>query len=207
MDSLEADKRRNIEGQLGFFDSPDAAQSGEPVLERAEDFSQADKLTMEKEVTGMYLSGHPMSAYAALYQDGQYARMDQILQSGEEEGGYQDGQWVRVLGMVSGVRRRTTRQNAPMAVVVLEDMYASLNVVFFSKALEQYGGLLADGTVIEVTGKLNFVENKEPELICNEVSRPQELPKNGAQPQKHVRPGLYLRFPSQEDTRYDKAMK
>ena len=207
MDSLEADKRRNIEGQLGFFDSPDAAQSGEPVLERAEDFSQADKLTMEKEVTGMYLSGHPMSAYAALYQDGQYARMDQILQSGEEEGSYQDGQWVRVLGMVAGVRRRTTRQNAPMAVAILEDMYASLNVVFFSKALEQYGGLLADGTVIEVTGKLNFVENKEPELICNEVSRPQEPPKNGAQPQRHVRPGLYLRFPSQEDPRYDKAMK
>ena len=87
--------------------------------------------------------------------------------------------------------------------MVLEDMYASLNVVFFSKALEQYGGLLADGTVIEVTGKLNFVENKGPELICNEVSRPQELPKNGAQPQKHVRPGLYLRFPSQEDPRYE----
>ncbi|MGI6254564.1 MAG: DNA polymerase III subunit alpha [Acutalibacter sp.] len=207
MDSLEADKRRNVEGQLGFFDTPDTAQGGEPTLERTEDFSQADKLAMEKEVTGMYLSGHPMSAYAGLYQDGQYARMDQILQSGEEEGVYQDGQWIRVLGMVTGVRRRTTRQNVPMATVVLEDMYASVNVVFFSKALEQYGGLLAEGSVIEVTGKLNFVENKDPELICSEVSRPQELSKSSGEPHKHVRPGLYLRFDSQEDPRYDKAMK
>ena len=211
MDSLEADKRRNVEGQLGFFDSPETAQSGEPKLEHAEDFSQEDKLAMEKEVTGMYLSGHPMSAYTGLYQDGQYARMDQILQSGEEGGPYQDGQWVRVLGMVTAVRRRTTRQNTPMATVTLEDMYASLTVVVFSKALDQYGGLLQEGSAVEVSGKLNFAENKEPELLCSQAERAPEPGRQsgggGESSGKHVRPGLYLRFSSQEDPAYDKAMK
>ena len=70
LDSLEADKRRNVEGQMGFFDTPDSQEAGEPSLDKAEDFPSADKLSMEKEVTGMYLSGHPMAAYAGLYQSG-----------------------------------------------------------------------------------------------------------------------------------------
>ena len=84
LDSLEADKRRNVEGQMGFFDAPGSAQGGEPPLDKTEDFSAADKLNMEKEVTGMYLSGHPMAAYAGLYQEGGYARIDEILQSAGE---------------------------------------------------------------------------------------------------------------------------
>lgn len=209
MDALEADKRRNIEGQMGFFDSPEASQSGEPSMEHAEDFSQADKLSMEKEVTGMYLSGHPMSAYAGLYQEGGYARMDEILQSGgeEETGRYRDGQWVTVLGMVTGIRKKVTRGNSQMAFVTLEDMYGSMTVLVFPKPLEQYGGLLSEGAVVEIQGKLNFTENKEPELVCHTIAKPSEPAAMGGALKKQVRPGLYLRFDSQEDPRYRKAMQ
>ena len=209
MDALEADKRRNIEGQMGFFDSPEASQSGEPSMEHAEDFSQADKLSMEKEVTGMYLSGHPMSAYAGLYQEGGYARMDEILQSaGEEETGrYRDGQWVTVLGMVTGIRKKVTRGNSQMAFVTLENMYGSMTVLVFPKPLEQYGGLLSEGAVVEIQGKLNFTENKEPELVCHTIAKPSEPAAMGGALKKQVRPGLYLRFDSQEDPRYRKAMQ
>ena len=62
LDALEADKRRNVEGQMGFFDTPGSSQAGEPPLDKAEDFSAVDKLNMEKEVTGMY----PVS-YTHLY--------------------------------------------------------------------------------------------------------------------------------------------
>ena len=209
MESLEADKRRNVEGQLGFFDSPQSGEAGEPSLQKAEDFSTADKLSMEKEVTGMYLSGHPMAAYAGLYQTGGYARMDEILQSaGDQEAGrYQDGQWVTVLGMVVGVRKKATKNNTQMAFVSLEDMYGALTVLLFSQALEQYGNLLYEGAVVEVAGKLSFTENKEPELVCNAMSVPADPTSLGAPAEKPVRPGLYLRFSSKEDPRYRKAMQ
>lgn len=209
MESLEADKRRNVEGQLGFFDSPQSGEAGEPSLQKAEDFSTADKLSMEKEVTGMYLSGHPMAAYAGLYQTGGYARMDEILQSaGDQEAGrYQDGQWVTVLGMVVGVRKKATKNNTQMAFVSLEDMYGALTVLLFSQALEQYGNLLYEGAVVEVAGKLSFTENKEPELVCNAMSVPADPTSLGAPAEKPVRPGLYLRFPSKEDPRYRKALQ
>ena len=206
LESLEADKRRNIEGQLGFFDEPDAAQGGEPPHTASPEFSPGELLAMEKEVTGMYLSGHPMGAYAGLYGEGGYARMDEIAESAGEEGGrYQDGQWVTVLGMVAGLRKKVTRKNAQMAFVTLEDMYGSLTALAFPKVLEQYGGLLSEGAVAEVSGKLSFAEDKAPELICQSVARPPQP--GAAAPHKDARPGLYLRFPSKEDPRYAKAMR
>ncbi|MFR5133513.1 MAG: DNA polymerase III subunit alpha [Acutalibacter sp.] len=209
LDSLEADKRRNVEGQMGFFDAPGSAQGGEPPLEKTEDFSAADKLNMEKEVTGMYLSGHPMAAYAGLYQEGGYARMDEILQSaGERETGrYQDGQWVTLLGMVVGVRKKATKNNAQMAFVSLEDMYGAITALVFPKVLEQYGSLLYEGAVVEVQGKLSFTEDKAPELVCQSLGKPADPVSVKAPAGKPVRPGLYLRLSSQRDPRYDKAMR
>ena len=209
LDSLEADKRRNVEGQMGFFDAPGSAQGGEPPLEKTEDFSAADKLNMEKEVTGMYLSGHPMAAYAGLYQKGGYARMDEILQSaGERETGrYQDGQWVTLLGMVVGVRKKATKNNAQMAFATLEDMYGAITALVFPKVLEQYGSLLYEGAVVEVQGKLSFTEDKAPELVCQSLGKPADPVSVKAPAGKPVRPGLYLRLSSQRDPRYDKAMR
>ena len=209
LDSLEADKRRNVEGQMGFFDAPGSAQGGEPPLEKTEDFSAADKLNMEKEVTGMYLSGHPMAAYAGFYQEGGYARMDEILQSaGERETGrYQDGQWVTLLGMVVGVRKKATKNNAQMAFATLEDMYGAITALVFPKVLEQYGSLLYEGAVVEVQGKLSFTEDKAPELVCQSLGKPADPVSVKAPAGKPVRPGLYLRLSSQRDPRYDKVMR
>lgn len=208
LDSLEADKRRNVEGQMGFFDTPDSQEAGEPSLDKAEDFPSADKLSMEKEVTGMYLSGHPMAAYAGLYQSGEYARMDEILQSAGEEGGrYQDGQWVTLLGLVVGVRRKATKNNAQMAFLSVEDMYGAMTALVFPNTLEQYGSLLYEGAVVELAGKLNFTEDKAPELICNTVSAPSDPAAVGVSTGKQVRPGLYLRFESEQDPHYQKAMR
>ena len=209
LDSLEADKRRNVEGQMGFFDAPGSAQGGEPPLDKTEDFSAADKLNMEKEVTGMYLSGHPMAAYAGLYQEGGYARMDEILQSaGERETGrYQDGQWVTLLGMVVGVRKKATKNNAQMAFATLEDMYGAITALVFPKVLEQYGSLLYEGAVVAVQGKLSFTEDKAPELVCQSLGKPGDPVSVKAPAGKPVRPGLYLRLSSQQDSRYDKAMR
>ena len=209
LDSLEADKRRNVEGQMGFFDAPGSAQGGEPPLDKTEDFSAADKLNMEKEVTGMYLSGHPMAAYAGLYQEGGYARIDEILQSaGERETGrYQDGQWVTLLGMVVGVRKKATKNNAQMAFVSLEDMYGAITALVFPKVLEQYGSLLYEGAVVEVQGKLSFTEDKAPELVCQSLGKPADPVSVKAPAGKPVRPGLYLRLSSQRDPRYDKVMR
>ena len=142
LDGLEDDKRRNVEGQLGFFDAPDSGEAGEPSIPKAEDFPHLEKLAMEKEVTGMYLSGHPMAAYAGQYQAGGYARMDEIDLSAQGElDRYHDGQRVTVLAIVTAVRKKVTRSGGTMAFLTLEDMYGAITALVFPSVLEQSAGL------------------------------------------------------------------
>lgn len=205
LDSLDAGKRRNLEGQMGFFDSPQESGAEEITLQKAEDFSEGDKLSMEKEVAGMYLSGHPMAAYAALYQTGVYAKSDRVLQSGAGESTeYRDGQKIAMLCMVTEIRRKNTKSGGSMAFITLEDMYGALTGLVFPKTLEEFGGMLQEGAVAEAWGKLSFTEDKEPELICERFSPPGQS--GGAAPVKRGRQGLYLKVESKEDPKYKKAM-
>ncbi len=204
LNGLEEDKRRNIEGQVGFFDSPQAP-GGEISLPHAEDFSPEDKLAQEKEVTGMYLTGHPMAGYASFYASGRYAKTGEILQSAEngEGGKYQDGQRVALLGIVTSVRRKDTKSGSTMAFVTLEDMYGTMTALVFPRVLEEFGNLIFEGAVVEAGGRLSFQEEKEPELLCDTFS----LPPKAGEMASSVRPGLYLRVDSMEDPHYQKAMQ
>ncbi len=208
LEALDSAKRRNIEGQMGFFDNPQAEDGGDPPLTPAEDFSHLDKLTMEKEVTGMYLSGHPMAAFSGHYGKGMYARTDQVLQSAQAGEGeaplYQDGQRVKMLGIITGVRRKNTRSGQTMAFITLEDMYGAIVALVFPKVLEGCGIFLQEGVIVEAAGRLSFQEEKEPELVCMELSPP---PEEGAKPPRPGRQGLYLRIGSQQSPLYRKAMQ
>lgn len=208
LDGLEDDKRRNVEGQLGFFDAPDSGEAGDPPIPKAEDFPHLEKLAMEKEVTGMYLSGHPMAAYAGQYQAGGYARMDEIDLSAQGElDRYHDGQRVTVLAIVTAVRKKVTRSGGTMAFLTLEDMYGAITALVFPSVLEQSAGLAREGAVAEVTGRLSFPEEKEPELVCEVLAPPpgEDRPQQAQGTAR--RPGLYLQVDSKEDPRYRKAMQ
>ena len=212
MAGLEDEKRRNLEGQVGFFDAPQAeGPAGEPPLPHAEDLSPQDKIAMEKEVTGMYLTGHPMAGYAALYQPGRYARAGEVLLSAGGEPGaggrYQDGQKAVLLGIVTALRKKATKSGSTMAFATLEDMSGAMNALVFPSLLEQAGDLLHEGAVVEVAGRLAFQEDKEPELICEKISPPPDPAGASAQAAKSRRPGLYLRVDSKEYPRYKRAMR
>lgn len=210
LDGLEEDRRKNVEGQMGFFDTAGASEGGEPSLPHADDFPPQDKLAMEKEVTGMYLSGHPMASYSALYRTGAYARIDEIFLSAEREiEKYQDDQRVTLLAIVTGVKKKITKSNASMAFVTLEDMYGTIEALVFPRTLEQYGNLLFEGSVVEARGRLSFTEEKEPKFVCDGLERPPESTAAGGsdKPQKPVREGLYLKVDSEHDPRYRKALQ
>ena len=212
LDSLEADKRRNLDGQMGLFDTVDTGGS-EPTMQRAPEFPASELLAMEKEVTGMYLSGHPMMDYAPLYESGLYARSDAILRSGAGESTeYQDGQRVTVLAMVAEVRRKGTKNGGTMAFVTLEDFMGSMTGLAFQKTLEEYGNFLQEGGIVQVTGRLSFTEEKEPELVCERFARPDPARLTAAgspEPAKAADgpEGLTITVPAKDDPKYEKAMR
>ena len=149
---------------MGLFDTPGTEEGGEPALQKAEEFSVGDKLAMEKEVTGMYLSGHPMMDHAELYETGRYARSDEIFRSSQGDSElYRDGQQVTLLVMIAEMRRKNTKNGGTMAFLTLEDMYGAITGLVFPKTLEGFADLLEGGAVVEVSGRLSFTEDQEPE--------------------------------------------
>ena len=178
MDRLEGESRSVAEGQVGFFDEHEA--SGEmpfPVPDIAE-FPYAELLAMEKEVAGMYLTGHPLSPYAAHYKAMRADRLDRILTALEEggSGSYADGSTVRLICLVGAVREQVTKANARMAIVQLEDLYGAIEGVAFARLLAQQDGLLQPGRVLLVQGRIDVRDDKPPQLLLERVSPVPEHP-------------------------------
>lgn len=224
LDWLDDASRRNIDGQIGFFDDPEGGAASEPSLPDIPELPYAERLAMEKEVAGLYMSGHPLQPYAAAYKALRADRTDRILAAAEEAtGDYRDGAVVTLLGMVTGVRQKTTKNNATMAYVTLEDLYGALELLVFPKTLTQYGPMLQTGNVVVAAGRLSLREDEEPKLLLDRVSAvsgPEEAAalaprQGGCAAGPAVRPaaaqgpsprhGLYLRVASPEDPAYKRA--
>ena len=209
LDYLSEDKKQNVEGQIGFFDAAEKEGREEFSIGPMQDLGAADKLDMEKEVTGMYLSGHPMAAYAGLADSLHAVRIGDILGEAKEGGGpLRDGAAVTVLGIITKVRLKVTKSNSTMAFVTLEDLYGSIRLLVFPKTLAENGELVAEGRIVKVLGRVSVRDESEVELVCQTIE-PAPDPGGGAAPKRrsHSRPGLYLKVPGAEDPLYKKAMR
>ena len=216
LDALEHERRRNIEGQVGFFDSNEISGDSEPLLPDIPEYSDLEKLALEKEVTGMYLSGHPMRQYFEIYQSNKVARIDEIFASAEGESEkYKDDERVKLLVLISSVKKKITKSNASMAFVTVEDIYGVIETLVFPSTLEKTGAFIQEGAVVLINGRISFTEEKEPKLICEDIL-PQSQAINSLSAKasaecissnKKGPQGLYLRVSSSKDRLYEKAMK
>ena len=205
MDSIASSRKKNLEGQLGLFsmlqDEDEAAAIPIPKLN---EMKKADLMLLEKETTGIYLSGHPMDDYRHLLKGTHVVPIGQLM---DEESSYQDDQIVSVAGIVQSVKMKTTRNNSMMSYVTVEDDTASIEMLAFSNVLNQYGSYLRENQPVVVVGRLSLRDDKEPQIVINRA-RPitdfaQEQPVS-SEPEK-LTGTLYLRLNSEEDPAFRKV--
>ena len=173
VDAIARDRRKNLEGQFDLFGGGgDAAAIPDMVLPDVEEFSARDLMQMEKETTGLYLTGHPMDEYREQARRQQAVPLAAILTDFKNEEGpqqYSDGQRVTVAGIISSVRTKTTKNNSLMAYVGLEDDTASMELLCFSRVLGDSGAYLKAGVAVAVQGKISVRDEKEPQLMVDRV--------------------------------------
>ncbi len=204
MDSISSNKKKNIEGQIGMFDMGAEETQTIPIPDLPE-LSRRDLMAMEKETTGLYLSGHPMDEYRDLLRGSRVVPIGTIMTSfSEADGRFSDEQIVSIAGIVQSVRTKTTRNHSMMAYIVLEDDTAAIELIAFSNALDQYGACLRENSAVVVVGKLSVREEKEPQLIVNRARPIAEGAAEEAAPMVERRT-LYLRLDSQADSRLRKV--
>ena len=206
MDSISSSRKKNLEGQMGLFsllENDDPAVSI-PIPSLPEK-SRAELMLMEKETTGIYLSGHPMDDYRAYLKNTHVVPIGKLM---GEDCPYQDDQIVSVAGVVQSVKMKTTRNNSMMAYVTLEDDTASIEMLVFSNAISQYGGYLKENEPVVITGRFSVRDDKEPQIVVNRA-RPMSDYAQGAAEEEDVQPviqrgTLYLRLPSEEEPIFGK---
>lgn len=213
--NLENYRQNTKYGQVGFFDlGQGEGMSFDFDLPDVEEFPKSELLKMEKEMTGLYLSGHPMEKYAQACESRGYANTIDIIKAQNEEMSlYKDKSQVKICGIITKVVIKHTRNGAAMAFVSLEDLYGAVEIVVFPKTLEKYGDLIYDGSIISVFGNLSFEEQKDVKILAGEILPPpskndiKNSAKNTAEnvsaqkPKKKKKTGLFLRFESKNDKR------
>jgi DNA polymerase-3 subunit alpha len=209
MDSIASSRKKNLDGQMGLFSmlEDDDVAASIPIPKMAEK-SRVELMAMEKETTGIYISGHPMDDYRAYLRNTHVVPIGALMDS---ESNYKDDQIVSVAGIVQAIKMKTTRNNSMMAYVTVEDDTASIEMLAFSNVLSQYGGYLRENAPVVVTGRLSMRDDKEPQIVINRA-RPmsdfseQPFVEEAVRPQPKVLPGkLYLQLPMEDDKLFPKV--
>ena len=203
MDGISNGNRVNIEGQMDFFGMGGGSAQREPLhLPDIPEFSAQERMAMEKETTGLYLSGHPMDAYRELSRRLGAAPIGRILEDFAQEAGptsFADGQKLSIAGVVTSSKVKTTRSNTLMAYVTVEDSTGAMEMLCFARTLETSGSYLKEGQTILASGRLSVRDEKAPQLMCDSA-RPLDGSaadvSTGAAGEK--RQTLYLRLPSMD---------
>ena len=202
IEELDNTKRRNVEGQIGFGDlySGSAAEPTEPkssfAYPPAEEFSPEMLLKYEKEVAGMYLSGHPMAQYRELSKALKCAQIGDIA---AEESRYKDNDRVLLLGLITSAKKKITKSDATMAFLNFEDMTGSIEVIVFPKTLIEKPTMFHEGNILLLHGRVSMREDEDTKVVCEAVepcpsSVPAEAAKAPTQEKKKAARGLFLRF-------------
>lgn len=207
LDGIAAARKRNVEGQLDLFGFGGGEEDNPPlptlVLPDLPEYTPQELMSMEKETTGLYLSGHPMDQYRELARQFGAVTIGSILSDFDQEDGpreYRDGQRVSIAGVISTYRTRTTRNNTLMAYVTLEDDTASMELICFSRTLNDSGSFIRENAAILAEGKISARDEKEPQLMVDSIR-----PLSGLEASVGGGKTLYLRLPSREDPRLRKV--
>ena len=210
---IDGDRGRNIAGQIGFFDEDSPfASLDEPKAPDLGEFDRDVLLENEKEVTGLYLSGHPLEAEAARGAALGADRVCDLLLAGEENNQSADNRRVKVFGLVSAVQKKQTKTGETMAFVRLEDMTGTIECVLFPKLFSIHQTVLQQGRVLLLEGRLSLRDEKEPNVIAEKIdTNPQPnagaaaaSPTASAAPQKKTRAGVFVRAASEADPKLEK---
>jgi DNA polymerase III subunit alpha len=172
LDEVAQSKKRNLTGQLSLFDFADEEDKQEMEISYPDigEYSKEQLLALEKEVMGIYVSGHPLESYEELLKKNvTHNTIDFALDEETGETKVNDGEMAVVGGIISVKTVKTTRNNSMMAFITLEDMAGAVEVILFPKDYEKYKAYLSEDSKILVKGKITVEEEKAAKIICQEV--------------------------------------
>ena len=172
IDEVTRQKKNSISGQMSLFDlvPEEERQAFEIKMPNVSDFSKQERLAMEKEVLGIYVSGHPLEEDEAMWRK-TITRVTTDFSRDEESGEVpvRDGERAVIGGLIDAKTIKYTKNNQAMAFVTIEDLYGSVEVIVFPRDFEKYAPLLEEDKKVFIAGRVSLEEEKNGKLICERV--------------------------------------
>lgn len=160
-----AEQRYANENQISFFDE-DEPDFGVDYFSNPEpEFDIQKILTLEKSSLGLYLSENPLRPFESVYNSGEFTLSKSLASS-------QDGDKIKIFGIIDSVRLATTKQLKDMAYVSVEDISGVVDIIFFPKQFNAYKTYFNDGTIVEISGTISRKDDESVQVICDKAIFP-----------------------------------
>ena len=174
MDANTALRKQTVDGQLSLFDM---AFGGAPlvteehVLPNLPDYPLRQRLALEKEIAGVYITGHPLDDYREVLEKLPFSTADlDLLEEREDHGLSLDGQFVDMGGILTEVKGKATKKGAYMGFITLEDLTGQIECLVFPKVYERYQGMMAVDDLVVLRGRLSIREEEAPKLLVEKIT-------------------------------------
>ena len=215
LESIARERRDNFAGQMDLFGmlSEEAGNMHPGIqIQQLAEYTKQERMAKEKEVTGLYLSGHPMDEYREAVRRAGAVSIGAVIADFSSDGepeSFADGQQVILAGVVESAKTKTTKSNNLMCTIRLEDDTGSIEVIAFQRVLEQGSMYLNPNSAVAVKGRISLRDEKEPQLMADSIQPLSELT------EKHARPAeaapaaqqeektLWVKIPSRDDPLFE----
>ncbi|NLW43312.1 MAG: DNA polymerase III subunit alpha, partial [Tissierellia bacterium] len=190
------EQKRNLQGQFDLFGGvSEYSNSYDLIYPNVPEFSNTELYEMEKESTGVYITGHPLEEYEeTINRINTYSIGEIKIHDETEDHIFYDGKVMKLAGMIINIRRLLTRKNDLMAFITIEDLVDSIECVVFPRTFEQYLEYIEEDKVVTVIGKLQVSDAEETKLIVERITPiEEEMKRNNSRK-------LFLRMDSKDDT-------
>ena len=195
IDTIQSYNKKGMDGQVTMFDlgsSSDLTSEAENNLEEIKynfseqpELNEKELLSMEKEMLGIYVSGHPLQKIreqiiaSTNISSMQMKDIDEINSIGadgdksdvrvEEVAKFTDGQEVRIAGIITSVKKKYTKNNKIMAFISIEDLYGSAEIIVFEPTYLKAQDVLVEENVVLISGRLSIREDDETKIVANRI--------------------------------------
>lgn len=156
--------RNNIKGQVSIFQEV----AKDEDLPNLKDFPLRDKLDMEKEVIGIYISGHPLDGYRPVLKTFSNTNTGEIFENYRDQGQMPNGK-IKIAGMIKNKKTMITKTNKLMAFASLEDLFGTIDLVIFPQVYSKYKEIIKDNKVLGVDGHISSSDVEEPKILVDSL--------------------------------------
>lgn len=204
VEGVHRDKRKNIEGQVSLFgDLMTGTDMGleEEQLPQLDEFPIKHLLAFEKEVLGIYFSGHPLMDHREIVEQINTYRLDELFEGVElGNGTFNEGERIVLAGLLAKRGDRITKNNSRMSILTVEDLYDAIEVMVFPMVFKKCEAALVEDGFLVVEGRLNLRDDEPPKLIADQITSLEAY-------MEKRQSKLFLKLPSYNEALWDQIKR